>query len=163
VRSVRDGRGAWPWSKSKLSVRPTHAADPRVRRPVGANVSAYETAGGAGGVDGTRGPVVLPASPMFMRDRQAIAHALLKRRIPSIAAFRENIEAGALISYGVDLAALFRDIAGYVQQIAMGAKPSEMRIEQSSRFHMAVNLKVVGSLGVALPDAFIARANEVIE
>jgi putative ABC transport system substrate-binding protein len=115
------------------------------------------------GVDGTRGPVVLPASPMFMRDRQAIAQALLKRRIPSIAAFRENIEAGALISYGVDLAALFRDIAGQVHQIAMGAKPSEMRIEQSSRFHMAVNLKVAGSLGVALADAFIARANEVIE
>jgi putative ABC transport system substrate-binding protein len=116
-----------------------------------------------GGLDGTRGPVVLPASPMFMRDRQAIAQALLKRRIPSIAAFRENIEAGALISYGVDLAALFRDIAGYVQQIARGATPSEMRIEQSSRFHMAVNLKVAGPLGVALADAFIARANEVIE
>ena len=119
--------------------------------------------GAFSGLDGTNGPVVLPASPMFMRDRQAIAQALLKRRIPSIAAFRENIEAGALISYGVDLAALFRDIAGYVQQIARGATPSEMRIEQSSRFHMAVNLKVARSLGVALADAFVARANEVIE
>jgi ABC-type uncharacterized transport system substrate-binding protein len=115
-------------------------------------------------IDGARGqPIILPASPSFMRDRQTIAQALLKRRIPSIAAFRENTEAGALISYGVDLIALFRDIASYVHHIARGAKPSEMRIEQSSRFHMAVNLKAAGSLGVVLSDALIARANEVIE
>jgi putative ABC transport system substrate-binding protein len=142
----------------------TQAARKLGLEPRTVEVGGYSNYDGAfSGLDGTRGPVVLPASPMFMRDRQAIAQALLKRRIPSIAAFRENIEAGALISYGVDLAALFRDIAGQVHQIAMGAKPSEMRIEQSSRFHMAVNLKVASSLGVALPDAFIARANEVIE
>jgi putative tryptophan/tyrosine transport system substrate-binding protein len=58
---------------------------------------------------------------------------------------------------------LFQDIAGYVHQIARGAKPSEMRIEQSSRFHMAVNLKTATSLGVLLSDSFVARANEVIE
>jgi putative ABC transport system substrate-binding protein len=108
-------------------------------------------------------PIVLPASPMFLRDREMIARILLERRIPSIAAFRENIEAGALISYGFDLMGLFQDIAGYVHQIARGAKPSEMRIEQSSRFHMAVNLKTAASLGVSLSDSFVARANEVIE
>ena len=87
----------------------------------------------------------------------------VERRVPSIAAFRENIEAGALISYGVDLIALFRDIAGHVHQIARGAKPSEMPIEQSLRFHMAVNLKTAASLGVSLSDSFVARANEVRE
>ena len=50
---------------------------------------------------------------MFLRDRAAIAQALLEHRIPSIAAFRENMEAGALISYGFDLMGLFYDIASY--------------------------------------------------
>jgi putative ABC transport system substrate-binding protein len=108
-------------------------------------------------------PIVLPAGPMFLRDRDAIAELLLARRIPAVAAFRENTEAGALISYGFDLVSLFRDIAVYVHQIARGAKPSEMPIQQSLRFHMAVNLKTTASLGVSLPDAFIARANEVRE
>jgi putative ABC transport system substrate-binding protein len=88
---------------------------------------------------------------------------LRERRIPSIAAFRENTEAGVLISYGFELVGLFRDIAGYVNQIARGAKPSEMPIEQSLRFHMAVNLKTAALLGVSLSDALVARADEVIE
>jgi putative ABC transport system substrate-binding protein len=105
----------------------------------------------------------LPAGPIFLRDRAAIAQALLERRIPSIAAFRENTEAGALISYGFDLMGLFYDIASYVHQIARGTKPSDMPIEQSPRFYMAVNLKTAASLGVSLSDVFVARANEVIE
>src|SRR5215510_4330645 len=84
-------------------------------------------------------------------------------RIPSIAAFRENIEAGALISYGFDLMGLFYDITSYVHQIARGAKPSDMPIEQSPRFYMAVNLKAAASLGISLSDVFVARANEVRE
>jgi putative ABC transport system substrate-binding protein len=120
--------------------------------------SAFDTMDAAPGQ-----PIILPAGPMFLRDRVVIAQALLERRIPSIAAFRENTEAGALISYGFDLVGLFRDIAGYVHQIARGAKPSEIPIEESLRFHMAVNLKTAASLGLSLSDAFVARANEVQE
>jgi putative tryptophan/tyrosine transport system substrate-binding protein len=121
--------------------------------------------GGAfGAMDDAPGqPIILPAGPTFLRDRAAIAQALLERRIPSIVAFRENMEAGALISYGFDLMGLFYDIASYVHQIARGAKPSVMPIEQSPRFYMAVNLKTAASLGVSLSDVFVARANEVIE
>jgi putative ABC transport system substrate-binding protein len=115
-------------------------------------------------MDDVRGqPIILPAGPIFLRDRAAIAQALLERRIPSIAAFRENTEAGALISYGFDLMGLFHDIASYVHQIARGAKPFDMPIEQSPRFYMSVNLKIAASLGVSLSDVFVARANEVIE
>jgi putative ABC transport system substrate-binding protein len=113
--------------------------------------------------DASGQPIILPAGPIFLRDRAAIAQALLERRIPSVAAFRENMEAGALISYGFDLMGLFYDIASYVHQIARGAKPSDMPIEQSPRFYMAVNLKTAASLGVSLSDVFIARANEVRE
>jgi putative ABC transport system substrate-binding protein len=108
-------------------------------------------------------PIVLPAGPIFLRDRATIAQALLARRIPSIAAFRENADAGALISYGYDLEGLFQDIAGYVHQIARGGKPASMPIEQSGRFHMAVNLKTAAALGITLADTFVARANEVRE
>jgi hypothetical protein len=59
---------------------------------------------------------------MFLRDRAAIAQALLQRRIPSIAAFRENMEAGALISYGFDLMGLFYDIASYVTAACRGCQ-----------------------------------------
>ena len=117
-----------------------------------------------GAMDNARGqPTILPAGGLFLRDRAAIAQALLERRIPSVAAFRENMEAGALISYGFDLMGLFYDIASYVHQIARGAKPSDMPIEQSPRFYMAVNLKTAASLGVSLSDVFVARANEVRE
>ncbi|TMJ91796.1 MAG: hypothetical protein E6G77_25895 [Alphaproteobacteria bacterium] len=121
-------------------------------------------AGAFAAMDDARGqPIILPAGAIFLRDRAAIAQALLERRIPSIAAFRENLQAGVLISYGYDLMGLFYDIAGYVHQIARGAKPADMPIEQSPRFYMAVNLKTAASLGVSLTDVFIARANEVIE
>jgi putative ABC transport system substrate-binding protein len=121
-------------------------------------------AGAFGTMDDARGqPIILPAGPTFLRDRAAIAQALLERRIPSVAAFRENTEAGALISYGFDLMGLFYDIASYVHRIAGGAKPSDIPIEQSPRFYMAVNLKTAASLGLSLSDVFVARANQVIE
>lgn len=103
------------------------------------------------------------AGPLFLRDRAVIAQALLDRRIPSISAFREVAEAGAMMSYGVDLMGLFRDIADYVDRIARGGKPAEMPIEQTTRFHMTVNLKTVASLNVSLSYAFTVRANEVFE
>jgi len=128
-------------------------------------VKSQQDYGGAfSAMDDARGqPIILPASPMFFRDREAIAKALLERRIPSITAFRENMEAGALISYGFDLMGLFYDIAAYVHRIAGGAKPFDTPIEQSPRFYMAVNLKPAASLGVSLSDVFVARANEVRE
>lgn len=108
-------------------------------------------------------PVAIPAGPLFLRDRAVIAQVLLDRRIPSISAFREVAEAGAMMSYGVDLMGLFRDIAGYVDRIARGGKPAEMPIEQTTRFHITVNLKTAASLNVSLSYAFTARAHEVFE
>lgn len=108
-------------------------------------------------------PFVIPASPIFLRDRAAIARILLDRRIPAISAFRENAEAGALLSYGIDLVGLFADAGDYVDRIARGGNPAEMPIEQSTRFHMTINLKTADKLGITVPVAFTARANEVFE
>jgi putative ABC transport system substrate-binding protein len=150
----REQRDAAAEAARKLDLQP-RMIEVRGQRDYGDAFGAMDDAPGQ--------PIILPAGPMFLRDREAIAQALLERRIPSIAAFRENAEAGALISYGFDLVGLFGDIATYVHQIARGAKPSEMPIEQSLRFHLAVNLKTAASLGISLSDAFVARANEVRE
>jgi putative tryptophan/tyrosine transport system substrate-binding protein len=108
-------------------------------------------------------PIVIPAGPIFLRDRATIGRLLLEQRIPAIGAFREIVEAGAVMSYGIDLVGLFRDVASIVDQIAKGAKPAELPILQSSRFDLAVNLKTATALGITLPAAFTARADEVIE
>jgi len=142
----REQRDAAAEAARKLGLEP-RMIEMKGQHGYGGAFDAMHDAGGQ--------PIILPAGPMFFRDREAIAQALRERRIPSIAAFRENSEAGVLISYGFDLVGLFRDIAGYVHQIARGAKPSEMPIEQSLRFHMAVNLKTAALLGVSLSDAFV--------
>ena len=108
-------------------------------------------------------PIMIGASPVFMRDRAAIMHLLLARRTPTIAAFREFVEAGALMSYGIDLVGLFRDAAGYVDRIAKGTKPADLPIAQPTHFDMAINLKTAASLGIVLPPSLTARADEVIE
>src|SRR6266542_1940511 len=150
----REQRDASAEAARKLGLEP-RMIEVKGQQDYGAAFSAMDDARGQ--------PMILPASPIFMRDRAAIAQALLERRIPSVAAFRENMEAGALISYGFDLMGLFYDIASYVHRIAGGAKPTDMPIEQSPRFYMAVNLKTAALLGASLSDGFIARANEVIE
>src|SRR5262249_5396152 len=89
-------------------------------------------AGAFGAMDNARGqPIILPAGGTFLRDRAAVAQVLLAQRTPSIAAFRENMEAGALISYGFDLMGLFYDIASYVQRLA--AVPSRPICQSSNR------------------------------
>jgi putative tryptophan/tyrosine transport system substrate-binding protein len=108
-------------------------------------------------------PMVIPSGPIFLRDRAAIGRLLLERHIPSIGAFREIVEAGVAMSYGIDLAGLFRDVADVVDQIAKGAQPAELPIVQSLRFYLAINLKSVATLGITLPLALSARADEVIE
>jgi putative ABC transport system substrate-binding protein len=108
-------------------------------------------------------PIVIPAGPMFLRDRDIIERLLLERRIPSVAAFRELAQAGALMSYGVDLVGVFEDVAVIVDQVAKGRKPAEMPITQSSRFHLAINLNTAKALGVDLPPTLLASADEVLE
>jgi putative tryptophan/tyrosine transport system substrate-binding protein len=108
-------------------------------------------------------PVAIPAGAIFLRDRAEIDQLSRQLHVPMIAAFRENAAAGALMSYGADLVDLFRDIADVVDRVAKGAKPAELPIEPPAHFHMALNLKTAAALGIAIPSAFLARADEVIE
>src|SRR5262249_20971205 len=93
-------------------------------------------------------PLLIPASPRFYRDRAALVALLLERRIPALSAFPEHAEAGALLSYGVTLAAIQRDLAPYVDRIAKGAKPGDIPIEQPTHFDMIINLKTAKALNL---------------
>ena len=87
----------------------------------------------------------------------------LGARLPTIYPSRNFLESGGLISYGVNNADLFRRAADYVDKILRGAKPSELPVEQPTKFELVFNLTTAKALGLEIPSTLLARANEVIE
>jgi putative ABC transport system substrate-binding protein len=102
-------------------------------------------------------------SPYFFRDRARLADFALRSRIPSNFALRQFVEAGGLMSYGPSITAMYRRAAEYVDRIARGARPADLPIEQPTRFELAINVRTAKRLGLAIPPAILARADEVIE
>jgi putative ABC transport system substrate-binding protein len=84
-------------------------------------------------------------------------------RLPSIHAFRESVEVGGLMAYGVNVADLFRRAGGYVDKILKGAKPADLPIEQPTNFELVINLKTAKVLGLTIPRSLLLRADQVIE
>jgi putative ABC transport system substrate-binding protein len=97
------------------------------------------------------------------RESLAIAQALLDRRIPSICAFREVAEAGAMMSSGVDLIGLFHDSADYVGRVLKGEKPADLPVELPTRYQLVINLATARALKLDIPAKLHALADEVLE
>ena len=95
--------------------------------------------------------------------RGLIVELAAKGRLPTIYPFRQYVEAGGLMSYGVDLTDLGHRIAQLVDQILKGAKPGEIPIFQPTQFELSINLKTAKTLGIELPPLLVARADKVIE
>jgi putative ABC transport system substrate-binding protein len=95
--------------------------------------------------------------------RQVVVEFAAKNRLPAVAPYREFPLAGGLMSYGPSLAELYRRAAGYVAKILQGAKPGDLPIEQPTKFELVINLKTARSIGLTIPPAVRARADEVLE
>jgi putative ABC transport system substrate-binding protein len=111
--------------------------------------------------EGVQALIVSP-SPLFTFDRSRIVGLALKRRWPVIASSTFS-DAGALLSYGVDVLAQFRRGAYYVDRILKGAKPGDLPIEQPTTVELRINLKTAKALGITIPRTILLRADEVIE
>jgi ABC-type uncharacterized transport system substrate-binding protein len=92
-----------------------------------------------------------------------ITQLAAKHRLPAIYGAREFIETGGFMSYGVSYPDLYRRAAIYVNKIFKGAKPTELPVEQPTKFELIINLKAAKMLGLDIPPALLARADEVIE
>jgi len=112
----------------------------------------------------SRGALFMPNSAVFVRDaKRLVAFALHHRMVSSFDAQPLYVDAGGLMSYGADLTAAGRRAAEFADRIARGAKPSDLPIEQSTRFTLRINLKTAKTLGVTFAPTFLATADEVIE
>ena len=106
---------------------------------------------------------MIAADTIFVEERQQIADFAIRDRLPTVFSFRENVEAGGLMSYGQSLSDGYRRAASFVDRILKGATPNTMPIEQFTKLELVVNLKTAKALGLDLARSFLALADEIIE
>jgi putative tryptophan/tyrosine transport system substrate-binding protein len=101
--------------------------------------------------------------PLFVGHRVKLVELANRHRLPLVSDQRVFAEAGAIATYGVDRSTFYRHPASYVDKILKGAKPTELPVEQPTKFVLVVNLKAAKSLGIEVPLTILYRADEVIE
>src|SRR5262249_2033427 len=107
--------------------------------------------------------LIVVVDPLTVRYRGRIVELAAKNRVPAVYGFREFVDAGGLMAYGVNVPYLCRRAAGYVDKILKGAKPGELPVEQPTTFELIVSLKTAKALGLSIPTSLLARADEVIQ
>ena len=107
--------------------------------------------------------LMLLAGPVFNPSRTPIIELAVKNRLPVIYRNRADVEAGGLVSYGVDLTNLYRRAATYVDKILKGAKPADLPVEQPIKFEFIINLKAAKQIGLTIPPNVLVRADKVIK
>ena len=105
----------------------------------------------------------VPQNSTAFTHRQHLADFSLEHRLPGMYPYRQNVEAGGLMSYGANLADQQRRAAGHVDKILKGAKPADLAVEQPTKFEMVLNMKTARALGLTIPTLVLAQADEVIE
>jgi ABC-type uncharacterized transport system substrate-binding protein len=107
--------------------------------------------------------VVVLASGTFVNARRQIASFALASRLPTVCTFREHVEEGSLISYGIDLRQNYRRAAYFVDKILKGEKPGDLPMEFPTKVELVINVTTAKAIGVTIPATLLARADEVIE
>jgi len=107
--------------------------------------------------------LAIVADPFFDTRREKIVALAARYAVPAIYHFREYVQAGGLISYGIDNADAYRQVGVYTGQVLKGAKPADLPIMQETKFVLVINLKTAKALGIKISDNLTSLADEVIE
>jgi putative ABC transport system substrate-binding protein len=107
--------------------------------------------------------IFVVGDPMYGVHQARLTELSLHYRLPAVHTNRLHVEAGGLMGYGPSFPELWRRGAAYVDKILNGSKPADLPVEQPTRFELIINLKTARGLGLEVPAALLARADEVIE
>jgi putative ABC transport system substrate-binding protein len=109
------------------------------------------------------GALMVPGIPTLSEYQRQIADLAARTHLPVISPWKQGPQFGSLMSYGADVPEMFRRAAVYVDKILKGAKPSDLPVEQPTKFELVINLKTAKALGLTIPPSLLARADEVIK
>jgi putative tryptophan/tyrosine transport system substrate-binding protein len=114
-------------------------------------------------IRGGAGALFLIDDPLVFRYHRQVADFTARNRLPATAIYKQFAEAGGLMTFGANLADLFRRAAIFVDKILKGAKPGDLPVEQPTKFELVINLKTAKGLGLTIPQSLLLRADQVIE
>jgi putative tryptophan/tyrosine transport system substrate-binding protein len=107
--------------------------------------------------------VIVQSSPFAFRNRVRLIDSAMRHGLAAIYAFPPGASDGAVLAYGPDYAILYRRAASYVERLLKGNKPADLPVEQPTKFQLIINIKTAKTLGLSIPAALLAFADEVIE
>ncbi len=107
--------------------------------------------------------VFVSPSLLAFADRAVVVELATRARVPTMFAYRQQVDLGGLMSYGVNVVDNFRRAASFVDRILKGAKPADLPVERPTKFELVINLKTAKAFGITIPPSVLGRADHVIE